>query len=343
MNREPTSSLRPGLTWLVAALLAGLAVAGCVQINQFAAPTAPGVTQAWRPLIDELRAFERRMGFRETKNFASLAEDLESYPYCGRASNRRLPYSYQDASIAWPEVKTEAECRNVGPDMDVYFGHVEAWGEIGTPVTKAMLAGTLDRFIYLVIHEDCHDQFDLPYGIEEPICDVLTHRAMAQFSSERFRWYALENRAIKRYARIQSRHVGATITHYERIAALYQRFERGEISHDALLQVRARLLARAGQALDFPPGQLNNLGLANYMTYSRHYPLLERVIDAWGSDLAGTVEFFRLVDALKPAAEALMKQLGVSDRKDVRFLQAYEAAIIEITLKLAAERGIHPN
>jgi hypothetical protein len=332
--------LRPHRRWLVPALLAGLALAGCIQLNQFVAPTPPGVMQEWRSLVDELRAFERRMGFRPTKNFAFLAEDLVSYPYCGRASNRRLPYSYQDGAIEWPEVKTEAECRDVGPDTDVYFGHVEAWGEIGTPVTQAMLGSTLDRFVYLVIHEDCHDQFDLPYGIEEPICDVLSHRAMAQFGSERFRWYALEHRSIKSYARIQSRHVGVTITHYERIAALYRRFERGEISHDSLLQVRARLLARAEQALDFPRGQLNNLGLANYMTYSRHYPLLARVIDASGADLAGTVEFFRLVDARKPSAEALMKQLGVSDRKDVRFLQAYEAAIIQVTLRLAAERGI---
>lgn len=328
---------RPTRWPLLAALvlLAVGSIVGCAQLNEFLAPTAPSVAGKWPTLLEELRAFEQRIGFRATSNFAKVATDRTSFPYCGRASNRSLPYSYQDRRIEWPEIEQEEVCRNVSPDIDVYFGKAEAWGEIGTPLTAAMLASTLDRFVYLVIHEDCHDQFELPYGIEEPLCDIITHRAMAQFSSEKFRWYATENRALKHYGRSQAKHARMAIAHYERAAALYQRFERGELTHANLLDLRARDFARAERDLNIETGRLNNIGLANFMTYSRHYPALERIVDPWGADLSGMIEFFRLVDARKPSVQEMLKRFGATDEKHADFLRAYEAAVLE-TIRAAA-------
>lgn len=322
----------------VLAVIAALTIVGCTQLNDFLAPTAPPVAGKWPTLLEELREFEGRIGFERTNNFAKVATDRTSFPYCGRASNRALPYSYSDRVIEWPEIEQEEVCRNVGADIDVYFGKAEAWGEIGTPITAAMLAGTLDRFVYLVIHEDCHDQFELPMGIEEPLCDIITHRAMAQFSSEKFTWYATENRALKHYARTQAKHARRTIAHYERVAVLYQRFGRGEISHANLLELRAREFARAERDLGFEAGQLNNIGLANIMTYSRHYPALERIADAWRSDLAGMIRFFRLADARKPAKEDVMRRSGTTHEKDAHFLRAYEMAVLDAMRALANER-----
>lgn len=326
------------MRWPLLAVLMFLAagtIVGCTQLNEFLAPPAPPVADKWPTLLEELRAYEQRIGFRATRNFAKVATDRTSFPYCGRASNRRLPYSYSDRVIEWPEIEQEEVCRNVGADIDVYFGKAEAWGEIGTPITAAMLASTLDRFVYLVIHEDCHDQFDLPMGIEEPLCDIIAHRAMAEFSSEKFSWYATENRALKHYARSQAKHARRTILHYQRIEGLYQRFERGEISHANLLQLRSREFARAERELNIETGQLNNIGLANFMTYSRHYPALERIAEAWRDDLAGMIQFFRLVDARKPPREELLKQLALSDEKHADFLRAYEAAVLDVARRLA--------
>jgi len=106
------------------------------------------------------------------------------------------------------------------------------------------------------------------------------------------------------------------------------RLKCAELSHEALLQLRARV---GGHWTSRP---------ASYMTYSRHYPLLERIVDAGAGELAATVKLFRLMDARQPSTVALMKQLSVSNPKDARFLLAHEAAIIEITLRLAAERAI---
>jgi hypothetical protein len=326
---------------IVVALVA--VVVGCVQLNHFAAPEPPAVAGRWRELLDEIRVFERQLGFRQTKNFAQLSTDRQTFPFCGQASNRRLPYSYQDPAIRWLDDVAEAKCRDVPADTDAYYGEAEAWGEINTPVTAAMVAGTIDRFVYLVIHEDCHDQFALPYGIEEPVCEIITYRAMKEFSSAAFRWYAVENRAIRAYTRTEARHVGTTIAHYEQLDRLYRRYEREEITHETLLRLRARILARAERAMQLADGQLNNINLANYMTYSRHYPYLERTIDRLGTDLAGTVEFFRQVDARKPSQEQIMQRHGISERKSEAFVRAAERAVIETIEALLRERSAIPT
>ena len=336
-------SVRRLLQWLIAAAVAAGAVVGCVEINQLASQGPPTVTSQWRELLVALRDFEQRIGFEATKNFASFSTDRVAYPFCGQSSNRQLPYSYQDPLIRWLDDIPEAKCLAVAPDTDSYFGEVEAWGEIGTPVTAAMVAGTLDRFVYLVIHEDCHDQFELPYGIEEPLCDIVTHRAMSAFSAQSFRWYAAENRAIKNYTRIEARHVRATIAHYGELEALYGRYRREEISHATLLKVRSQILGRAERALELPAGHLNNINIANYMTYSRHFPYLEQVVNRLHGDLPQIVEFFRYVDRRKPSADELMRRYRIAERKSVQFVRSYEAAVIETIEQVLRERLSIPS
>ena len=185
---------------LPAALLA--AVAGCTLL-QDAATRLPGprLYEKGAVVIDGIRDFERRIGFRPTDNFADLDKETESYPFCGTVSSLHLPYSYEDPAIRWIDTPTEEECRTLaGPDADVYFGQTEAVGEQGTPVTTAMLSGSLVRFVYLVFHEDCHDQFELPCGIEEAA--VQRHRLPRHggVCGGAGAVLALERVALRRYA-----------------------------------------------------------------------------------------------------------------------------------------------
>ena len=84
-------------------------------------------------------------------------------------------------------------------------------------------------------------------------------------------------------------------------------------------------------------GSLNNVGMANEMSYSRHYPLLESVYDALGRDLARTVEFFRRVDAIKPSPNEVMKKRGIAAQDSVEFIRAYEAAVVGTIERALAE------
>ena len=322
-------SARRGLRLCAAALLV-VALAACGPLREFLAPTAPAIAGEWAALLAEIRDFERSIGFTVTANFAGAAHERQSYAFCGHASPLTLPWSYEDPAIRWWRTDDEAECRALAPDEDMFFRRLEAKGEAATPVTGAMLEGKLDRFVYLVIHEDCHDQFALPLGIEEALCDFITHQAMIAFAVQRYAPLSREQRTIRRYAETQAAQARATIQWYARVEALYAQHARGAISAPALLQERAVLFARAEQPLGFAASEMNNVSLANSMTYSRHYPLIEDVFDAQGRDLARTVAFFRHVDATRPAPEAVRRQLGISDSGSAAFLRAHEKMLVDV-------------
>lgn len=310
---------------LAATLAAALLVTGCEVLS----PSAPGVTEEWAGLLNEIRVFERKLGFSATNNFTALAKEQRESAFCGHASRLTLPYSYEDPAINWLDAPTEQDCRMRGRDADVYFGTVEAWGESASPVTPAMLSSKLDRFIFLVIHEDCHDQFDLPYGIEEALCNLITYKAMAAFAAEKYGYFAREHRVVQRYADTQADITRATVTYYDQMAALYARYERREILPDVLLQQRALIFQAAEKPLAWPAGDYNNVRLANHMTYSRHFPLLESVLEKLGRDTARTVAFFKRVDAIKPPRAAVLARYGISDEYGVEAVRAYEAAVVE--------------
>lgn len=340
MNRKTGKNAHGGpARWLAAAVLLAALTAGCARLQELVSPPAPDVTDEWAALLNEIRAFERRIGFVDTDNFADFSREQDTFPFCGYVSRLYLPYSYEDPAITWLDPETEEECRAHGRDADVYFGTVEAWGEVGSPVTHSMITGKLDRFLYLVIHEDCHDQFDLPYGIEEALCNLITYKAMAVFSEEKFGPYARENRAIRRYADTQSGFARATIAYYEQLAALYARYQRREIPPDALLRERAAIFNDAEKALAWTKGELNNVGIANDMTYSRHYPFLESVFDTLGRDPARTVAFFRRVDGIKPSEEAVIRQHRIARQDNVEFIRFYEAAVVETIRTALRESG----
>ena len=325
------------LHWIgIAGFLIVIAI-GCLEWRAFSSAPAPQVSSEWRALIADLRVFERSLGFAETRNFLTLTGEREAFPFCGQAPRDTLPYSYEDPAIRWVDVLTEAQCHAAGADADVFFGTVEAMGEISTPVTPSMLAGKLDRFVYLVIHEDCHDQFDLPYGIEEALCNVIAYNAMDRFSSEAYRWYSRESRAIKSYTGMQSTQTRATIQHYGHLHLLYARYQGAEVSSEYLLTERARVFASAERALGLDKGTMNNVVLANYMTYSRHYPFLERVFAVLGRDLVRTVEFFRHVDRIKPSREAILQREGLSETASVEFVRAYEKAVVAAVAQALGE------
>lgn len=320
----------------LAVRLAGFAllvavVAGCVLVRDARIP------KEWEPLLAEIRTFERRIGFGGSDAFIEFSEEDGGYPFCGQVSRLYLPYSYEDPEIRWLNVETEQECRAVGEGTDVYFGTVEALGEVGAAVTSEMLGVPLHRFIYLVIHEDCHEQFAFPYGIEEALCNLIAYKGMAAFSAEKYGLVSRENVAIQRYANVESGRTRTVKDLYEELAAHYARYERREISPETLLQERARVLGRAERALRWKRGSLNNVGMANEMTYSRHYPLFESVYDALGRDLARTMAFFRRVDAVKPSPQEVMKRRRLASDHGIEFVRAYEAAVVETIEKTLAE------
>lgn len=296
---------RSGTGRALRALLVLLLFAGCAQRDSGETRVDGDTATPWPEVIAQAKAFTYRIGFVPTANFTHASQDLRDFPFCGRASRLVLPYSYEDPAIEWVEVATPQQCLDAAPTLDVYHGMSEAVGEVATPVTPAMIASGVPRMVYLVVHEDCHDQFTLPYGIEEPLCELISYRAMMEIATLPGPWSAAERREIRAYAQRNASRIPLNLRYYQQAAELYARHARGELGEQSLLRERAALFTRAETSTGSPAGSLNNVVLANRMTYARHHPFMERVFDRLGSDLGRLVAFFQQVDALVAAAPAV--------------------------------------
>jgi len=330
-------ALKRSAAWLLATAVIVTLVAGPTRIEKWIFPP-PDVPYEWNALLADLRAFEQRMGFRATANFKMDPQRQSDHTICGYVPRFQLPYSYQDSIIRWANADNAEECEAGANGDDVYFAQTEAIGEVATPMTQGISRGKLDRFLYLIIHEDCHDQFDFPYGFEESLCNLLGYRGMAAFALERYRALTAERHAARTYAKTQERETHAVVQYYRQVEELYARHARGEIADAAVMIERKRLFSAAERSFGWDHRTLNNVALASEMTYSRHYPLQQRVHEALDEDLAQTVAFFKRVDRQKPSPETVMAQQQLDSTKDVRFVRAYEAAIVEAVNHQLAER-----
>src|SRR5687768_13705543 len=123
-----STSLSRLLALAIVALLAACAIA---------------VPKEWEPLLEDLRIYQRRVGFERFDSFLEFSAEQGKYTFCGQVSQLYLPYSYEDPAIRWIDAATEAECRKVDPRTDVYYGSVEAVGEVGAAVTNEVLGAPL--------------------------------------------------------------------------------------------------------------------------------------------------------------------------------------------------------
>ena len=319
----------------VALALVALALAACTEPRTTAVKGSNGHSNAqWVNLLSDLKAFEREIGFEATRNFLRTDTRRQSFPFCGRVSRLYLPYSYQDPAIRWFDDK---ECGGREENVDVFTGESEAVGESGTPVTRSMLEAPLERIMYVVFHEDCHDQFAFPHGFEESVCNVVAYGAMLGFSREHYGQRSPEFEAVERYVEEGARHARLTVTFYDELAALYGRHDRSELSTAALLKARAQTFVKAARALDWDADEVNNVFLANAMTYSRHYDFAADVLHALGDDLGRAIAFFRHVDSVKPTPAQVMLAGKLESESSIEFVRAYEAVVVETTRKALGE------
>lgn len=334
----------PPWRWLAAAL-GGLALAvvavACAELKRAREDLPePRSYAEVTGLIRNVRSFEAGIGFSETKNFGRFSDERRSVPFCGYAPRFYLPYSYEDPAIRWASVTTEEECRAVAGGDDLYFGESEAVGESASPVTPAMLTASVGRLTYLVVHEDCHDQFDLPFGVEEPLCNVIAYRALPLFARSQYGPLRTEYYAIGRYAAYGSNFARSTIRFYDEIAGLYAQHGRLASDPDAILRERARIFGEAARALSLEPAAMNNVVLANAMTYSRHYPFLEDTLERLDGDLGRFVAFFRAVDKARPKAADAPKDHGLTASATVEYLRANETSVVDVARRSLREISV---
>ena len=299
----------------------------------------PDLLTEWQAIVRDLRVFQRTFGFRETRNFQSVSTKVVENRFCGIVSKRYLPYSYEDPAVSWYEDLPQEECVPEHRGQDVYFGTREVLGEVATPVTQSMLHGSLDRFAYLVIHEDCHDQFKQPYGIEEALCDVIAHEAMKRYARQPPRASQPAWQTLVTYAVHQTALSKETAAQFERVQAFFDETKKARLSDRRFLEQRAFLFAEVERKIEWKPGDANNVTLAEAITYSRHYDRLEKIYVRLGSDLAAFVSHFQQLDTALAGIRRALRRKGLTESRGAAYLRAYENAILDLAeQKLPAEK-----
>ena len=240
-------------------------------------------------LVNDIKAFEQRLGFNDTGNFLAYSDEIKAYDYYFYTSSTELPYSLDD-----PKLQTGIGSRKsvtIDPKKhDAYFYSIPSIAGVEAPVTKSLLNEPLYRFIQVIFHEDWHEQIALPLGLEEPCSEVVGYMAAILFTEEKFGADSEVHKTLKKYLKNRVRESEIYQEYYEKLNTLYTRFHAGEVADTEVFINKARLLESMGKELrgvwaGGRPGQLNNAFIAFQMTYLRHMPIMHEVLSATDFDL----------------------------------------------------------
>jgi len=272
-------------------------------------------------LVKEIKAFQKKIGFSATENFASYSDEKEAYHYYFYTPVIELPYSLDDPSLKNGEGTPQTVSLDAAK-YDVYFYSIPALAGVRTPVTKSLLESPLYRFIFVIFHEDWHEQISLPLGIEEPSGEIVSYVASLLFTEKRFGrnsgvYKNLEwelNHKLKESRVFQS--------YYSTLTALYADYHAGKISEAEALSHKDKLIQSMNHDIYNIWGerrdQLNNAFIAFQMTYYRYLNLMYDVFSASNSDITATIKVLRA-----------MPEQGVKFDNDVEQVKTIEGRVAE--------------
>jgi len=265
-----------------------------------AAASTPTPTFTTRTLIAALKAYEARVGFAPTGNFATTTNE----PFPGRCyytGKLELPDSYQGLRVVGA---ANGRCAIDESQYDVFAYALETAATGSSAVTPALEGATLERLLMLVPHEDFHNQPEAqraPPPLAEAAATLAGFVAAAGFAREQFGPDTPTYRHLAAEAELFARKARVVNEHHRQVADLYAAHRAGRVPLDQALELKGRLFQALAQAclavspapvsFNRCPPVLNNAGLAFDRTYTRDYQVLfDRTRQL---DVTGTVRALR--------------------------------------------------
>jgi len=247
-------------------------------------------------LVKEIKAFQQKLGFNPTENFASISESKEAYDYYFYAPVADLPYSLDDPALKFGEGKRENSSLDTRK-YDVFYYSIPALAGISTPITKSLLESPLHRFIFIIFHEDWHEQIKSPLGIEESSGELMGYVPAMLFTEARFGRNSDVYQTLDRELTNKLKEARLFQSYYEELTTLYNDYRAGKISEAETLGRKLQLINALDDDIYGVWGrrrdQLNNAFIAFQMTYFRHLNLMHDVYTASNSDVLETIKVLR--------------------------------------------------
>ena len=265
-------------------------------------------------LIEEIKEFERELGFAETANFRTYSPEIGAYHYLFYTSSTQLPYSLDDPALI-AAIGTRDSVYIDFQKYDAFFYSIPSVAGEGTPVTESLMRAPLHRFIHIIFHEDWQEQIDLPLGLEEPSAEIIGYAAAILFTRSKFGQDSQVHKTLKKHLNNKLRESEVYREYYNKLSALYAQYHEGKLSQLDTFIRKARLLETMGNELHGiwggRPDQLNNAFIAFQMTYLRHMPLMHEVLRATDSDLGKTIQIFLAMPEQGTVADSLEQVKGI--------------------------------
>jgi hypothetical protein len=276
--------------WNRAALLILIAGATACGLKKTPAST-PFANQH---IVEEMKDFQKALGFEDTKNFARIAERPTAIYRCYFTGKLELPDSYQQLRFAQGDV---SGCAIDEQKYDVFFYPAEAIASGSMPVTPALAEASLARLLVVVPHEDFHNQRELrkaPPEVAEAAATLVGFVTASEFAKEKYGPRSPLSQRLEGEARVFLKKARIVNLYYDNLSALYRSFRERNVTRTQALAEKQRLFAELQQqcaavvpepvSFNKCPAAMNNAGLAFDRTYTREYPRVFEVHHALGED-----------------------------------------------------------
>ncbi len=300
--------MRKTILWLITLVLVSTLIIPSCQ------PGTPVGQEQRLQLIEEIKEFEKELGFAETENFKTYSPETEAYHYLFFTPSTQLPYSLDDPALV-AAIGTRDSVSLDYQKYDAFFYSIPSVAGEGTPVTESLMQAPLDRFMQIIFHEDWHEQVDLPLGLEEPSAEIIGYTAAMLFCRKKYGQDSQVYRTLEKQLDNKLRESQVYGEYYDKLNALYAQYHEGKFSELDTLIRKARLLESMGNELHRiwggRPDQLNNAFIAFQMTYLRHLPLMHGVLEAADSDLIKTIQLFLAMPEQGTASGSLEQVKGI--------------------------------
>jgi hypothetical protein len=318
MKREQRASLLPLLPLLFAALLTAACGAATAKRQ---VPPAPSAAPTAREIIAALKAYEARVGFAPTGNFAASTPD--AFPgRCYYTGTLELPESYQGLRVMRA---VDGRCPLDESQFDVFPYALETAATGSSAITPALEGATLERLLMVVPHEDFHNQPEAqraPPALAEAAATLAGFVTAAGFARERFGPNAPIVQHLADEAVLFERKAEIVNGYYDEIGSLYAAYRGSSIGRDEALERKGVLFRELGQAclqsgpapvsFNRCPAVLNNAGLAFDRTYTREYQPLFELTEGRERNVAATVKTLR--ETLAHGTAAATNRNGSPDK-----------------------------
>lgn len=321
MKRGRRVSVPALSVWLLAfvALVTVACVATTTQRHDLPTSSA-GSTP--REIIASLKAYEARVGFAPTGNFAAATAD--AFPgRCYYTGTLELPESYQGLRMI-PAVN--GRCPLDDSQFDVFPYALETAATGSSAITPALEGATLERLLMVVPHEDFHNQPETrraPPPLAEAAATLAGFVTAAGFARERFGAEANIVQHLAGEAVLFERKAGIINGYYDEVAALYAASRESRVQRDEALDRKLVLFRELEQAclnsgpapvsFNRCPPVLNNAGLAFDRTYTREYQPLFAQAQRRDQNVAAILKTLR--DTLARGRPPATMRIGLPDTK----------------------------